>query len=183
MKLFANLLIFLGFIFYGLAGYYIWLRYDSSHLAFTNYQEVVPEKAVKKQQDSIKKSPTQVIIHDVGINLPLIPTSLHDRQWETTDKGASYLTSSPVPGETGNSIIYGHNWPVLFGNLTKTHPGQHVEIVYNDDSRATFVIEYTALVPPTDSSILTASTDKRITLYTCAGWFDDKRFVAVALKK
>lgn len=176
MKFLAYLLIIIGIFCYGLAGYYFWLRQDSSRLAFNTYQA-----PTTVSEEKTKRTPTRVIITDLKINTPLVPAALHNNQWETTDKGASYLTSSPLPGENGNSIIYGHNWPVLFGNLIKAKPGQEVVVEYSDKSRKTFTIAYTATVTPSDASILAKSDDKRITLYTCSGWFDDKRFVAVAI--
>src|SRR3989337_4597527 len=143
MKFLAYLLIITGIFCYGLAGYYFWQRQDSSRLAFKTYQATA---AVSDEKTT--SVPTRVIINDLQINTPLVPASLQNNQWETTDKGASYLTSSPLPGENGNSIIYGHNWPVLFGNLIKAKPGQEVVVEYSDKSRKTFKIAYTATVTP-----------------------------------
>ena len=57
------------------------------------------------------------MIKDLGIDLPVIPAKAKNNHWDTTDNGVSYLLSSPVPGDTGNSIFYAHNWASLFGNF------------------------------------------------------------------
>lgn len=175
MKLLAQLLIFTGFILYALAGYFIWLRNDPSRLAFQKYSAVAPANIEKKSL------PTRIVIKDLHIDLPVLPAKITNNVWQTTANGVSYLTSSPLPGTKGNSIIYGHNWNSLFGNLVNSHPGEKVEIDYADGSKKTFTIAYTSVVTPDTASILAASKDKRITMYTCTGWFDSKRFVAVAV--
>jgi len=103
--------------------------------------------------------------------------------WPTSTSGAEYLTSSPLPGSMGNSIIYAHDWVSLFGPLRSAKVGQKVVVTYPDKTKKTFVIAYTTIVPSNQASILASSTDKRITLYTCTGFLDSQRFVAVAILK
>jgi LPXTG-site transpeptidase (sortase) family protein len=176
MKFLAHLLILIGILCCLCSAYFFWMRTDPHRLAFTNYQ---PAKVAVKQS---KSAPQRIIIKDLAIDLPIIPSKItNNSNWETTDNGASYLTSSPLPGQKGNSIIYAHNWASLFGGLTAAKPGQKIEITYADGSKKKFVVEYTSIVSQNEASILAPSKDKRITLYTCSGWFDTKRFVVVAV--
>lgn len=177
MKLLSYLLIIIGAICFGIVAYYLWLRTDPNRLAFTNYDyaNFIPFQT--------NNPPRKVIIKDLGINLNIIPAEIKDGKWDTTQDGASYLITSPIPGDDGNSILYAHNWASLFGPLLDAKPGEEVEIDYKDGTSKKFVIEYTSVVNPDQSSILAASMDKRITLYTCTGWFDAKRFVVVAIFK
>jgi LPXTG-site transpeptidase (sortase) family protein len=173
----SRFFIFLGLACYIIAGYYIWLRNDPNRLKFNNYahaQNISEEK---------KKFPARITIDDLGVDLPVEPSSVVNNKWETTGNGVSYLLSSPIPGNDGNSIIYGHNWANLFGPLVNIETGTEVVIEYSDKTKKTFVIEYTSVVEPNQSSILAPSNDKRITLYTCTGFLDSKRFVAVAILK
>lgn len=85
-----------------------------------------------------------------------------------------------MPGEPGNSILYGHNWTSLFGNLPKTKPGERVDIGFSDGSMQQFIVEYTSIVSPDEIEIIEQTEDTRITLYTCTGFLDSKRFVVVA---
>jgi LPXTG-site transpeptidase (sortase) family protein len=174
MKIFAHLLILISLLCVFVGSYYLWLRMDPNRLTFQSYPyatEVVTGQLL----------PERVTLPDLRIDAPVFPAEVKGNMWETTNDGASYLLSSPIPGEIGNSIIYAHNWASLFGNLRNAKPGQKVNIEFADRSTKTFLIISTATVTPSDFSILAPSHDRRITLYTCDGWFDTKRFVVVAI--
>ena len=157
------------------------MKNDTNRLKFKNYP--VTATVTKSVSAVVKKSQQRIVINDLGINLALIPAQIKNDKWDTTNMGASYLVSSPLPGETGNSIIYAHNWASLFGNLTRAKPGEEVDITTADGSVKKFIIEYTSVVTPDESNILSQTKDKRITLYTCTGFLDSKRFVVVAILK
>ncbi len=181
MKKFSYLFIIFGILWCLLGGYYLWMKNDTNRLKFKNYPVTA---AVTKSAPAVaKKTQQRIVINDLGINLPLIPAQIRNDTWDTTNLGASYLISSPLPGETGNSIIYAHNWASLFGNLTRAKPGEEVDVTTADGSTKQFIIEYTSVVSPDESNILSQTTDKRITLYTCTGFLDSKRFVVVAILK
>lgn len=146
-------------------------------LAFIDYHSA---KTAESKQSQL---PIHITIADLGISIPVEQATVVENKWPTTDKGASYLTSSPLPGKEGNSVIYAHNWRSLFGNLVQAKVGQEVVIMYPNNTKKTFVIAYTSVVSPNESTILAPSNDKRVTLYTCTGLLDSQRFVAVALLK
>jgi len=150
-------------------------HYNPHRLSFKNAHI---EK--KKQLADHLKTPKKITIQDINVNLPVIPSTIKDGVWETTDKGVSYLVQSPVPGSIGNSILYGHNWTKLLGGLTRLKPGQTFDIEYSDGSVESFTIQTTAYVLPTDVSVLRDSKSPLVTLYTCAGPLDSKRFVVTA---
>lgn len=178
MKLLSTLLIGLGLFLYGIGIYNIYLRENPSTLAFDNYTY-----GQETSTTAIKEMPVRIAINGVGIDAPILPARVIDGKWDVTEKGASYLTSSPIPGEDGNSVIYAHNWKNLFGPLMNVKTGQEVTVEYGDGSKKTFVVQYISEVSPNESTILAPSKDKRITLYTCSGFLDSKRFVAVAILK
>jgi LPXTG-site transpeptidase (sortase) family protein len=174
MKLLSRLLILIGVSCYIAGGYYFWLRNDPNRLAFTNYH------SANAVVSNTKVLPVRITIHSVHIDLPISPAAITHGTWPTTNDGASYLVSSPVPGEKGNSIIYAHDFASLFGNLPSVHKGDVIEIQLANKSIKKFVIQNTSVVSPDNTKVLSSSTDARVTLYTCTGWFDSKRFVAVA---
>lgn len=178
MKLLSRLCISIGVLLYILGGYNIWLISDKDRLSFSRYSYAQVTKEDKRQE-----RPRRITISNLNIDLALIDSKIFDGKWETTDMGASYLASSPIPGETGNSIIYAHNWASLFGNLISILPGDEVKIEYADGTTKAFVVKYTSTVTPDTYSILAPTDDKRITMYTCTGFLDSHRFVAVALLK
>jgi LPXTG-site transpeptidase (sortase) family protein len=175
MKLLAYLLIGFGLISSLLGFYQVWLKNDPNRLSFTNYtynQSIVTDS---------KELPVRVTINSINITLPLIPAKVQNNTFDMTEQGASYLVSSPIPGNTGNSIIYAHNWASLFGNLSRVKKGDVVEIEFADKSMKKFVIESTATVSPNDVNVLKPTNDKKVTLYTCSGFLDSQRFVVVAV--
>jgi len=101
-------------------------------------------------------------------------------EWETTDKGVSFLDTSAIPGQLGNSIMYGHNWNSLLGNLKNVSPGQKIEIIDKNGLVTEFIVEIVQEVDPSNSDILAPTNDKRLTLYTCSGFLDSKRLVVTA---
>lgn len=175
MKLLSHTIIVAGFCMVILGLVLTCHHYNPNRLSFKNAH------IEKKQQlaDHLK-TPKKIIIHSISVDLPIIPATIKDGIWETHDNGVSYLVLSPVPGSYGNSILYGHNWTKLLGGLTQLKPGQTFEIEYSDGSIESFTIQTTAYVLPTDVSVLRDSKTPLVTLYTCAGALDSKRFVVTA---
>lgn len=175
-KLLSTLLIAFGIFCYSLTAYSIYERTNPQRISFA-YEAEKGDKPIQKHRNY----PIQVQIVDLEISLPIIPAEIENGKWDATTQGVSYLTSSPLPGEKGNSILYGHNWANLLGKLPEVKPGQIIEITYVDGSKKQFEIAYTVTVTPDQTHILAPSEDKRITLYTCTGFLDTKRFVAVGI--
>lgn len=156
----ANLFLFLGILLLVFSGYLVWQRNS-------------PIKEIERQNYSTDSSPQELIIEELQIKLPILG--------ETTTEGISHLTTTPLPGEPGNSVLYGHNWPVLLSNLTKAKPGQKLQIKYSDNSEKIFMITTTQVVSPNQIGVIDQTTDTRITLYTCIGFLDRERFVVTAM--
>ena len=173
----GKLLIGLGIIILLFSGYFFWERYTPRNLSFA-------VSNISGQIDSANSNmPSDIIIPAIKLDLPIIPAKLTNGNWEATTKGVSYLSSSPIPGNLGNSILYGHDWPNLLGNITKLKPGQNIKIKYTNGKIKEFTINTTNLVSPNEISILGPSKNSKITLYTCAGFWDSKRFVVTAILK
>ena len=140
-----------------------------------------PQNEIKSP---VKKNlPTRLIIKNLNIDLEIFPAKVTGQNWDTTSLGVSWLDISPVPGEKGNSIIYGHNWTNLLGSLFKAKPGDTIEIAYQNAPNKIFTIEKTAMVSPDNVSVLNQTENVSLTIYTCAGLFDEKRFVVVGKLK
>lgn len=157
------------------SAFLFWERYNPERLSFAVNDYLSQTTGAKATS-----APTEIIIPAIKLDLPIIPAKMEKNKWEATTKGISYLSSSPVPGESGNSILYGHNWPNLLGNIVKLKPGQSIQIKYADGRVKDFIIASTVSVSPNDTGILAPSEKPQITLYTCSGFWDRKRFVIVA---
>lgn len=170
--------ILLGIFCFLLGGYYFWQRTNPQRLSFN----INPTSTFTQTSMSSAK-PIEIIIPDLNIDLPIYPATIEKGKWEATTKGVSYLTSSPAPGDQGNSILYGHNWQNLLGKLTRAKTGQEIQIKFDDNTARIFIITSASVVSPQQVSVLEQTQDRRITLYTCTGFFDQKRFVVAALLK
>ena len=175
MRVFPRVLIYFGIFCLILAAFLYWQRTTPTRLQFDT------ERIESSSVSSTNLEPSAIIIRDLAIELDIYPASIKSGKWEATSKGVSYLSSTPVPGEIGNSVIYGHNWKSILGNLVKAKPGQAIEILYSDGSMKKFEVKFTQVVTPDQTEILNQTDDVRITLYTCTGFLDTKRFVVTAI--
>src|SRR6266702_1708208 len=78
-----------------------WERINPRRLVFNT--NTVQSNNTNKTSEHI--SPSEITIPKEHIHLPILPAILNQGVWETTTQGASYLKTSPIPGEDGNSII------------------------------------------------------------------------------
>ncbi len=176
-KFLSVFFLLLSLIFLILTGYELWQKYDPRTLAFN----VTPTSSSVVQKSTVNPM-TALSISEVGIvNLPVFTENLNKGNWPLRSDGLVHLGSSVEPGKVGNSIIYGHNWTRIFGNLVRVKPGEIVKIAFPDGSTKRFLITSTQIVSPDDSQVLNNSKDVRITLYTCTGFLDSKRFVVSAV--
>lgn len=159
------------------AGVLFWQRNNPNRLVFKNPPSSVKVKGTRQS------APSRLIIREANIDLAIFPAKIRRQKWDLTADGASWLDISSIPGEAGNSIIYGHNWTNILGNLTSVKPGQQVKIIFKDGSEKIFTVESTATVSPDNVTVLNQTKDRRITIYTCTGLFDNKRFIVVAIVK
>ncbi len=177
--MFSKILIFAGLLLIGISLYLYQMRLTPVRLKIKSYKNV-QNASMKESLPASKAEPLLLEIPELKIKLPIVPAKINDGKWETTSEGVSYLATSPIPGETGNSILYGHNWEKLLGRLIDIKPNAKIIITYTDGTTTTFIVEYTGTVKPDQIGILNQTTDKRITVYTCTGFLDSMRFIVVA---
>lgn len=175
LNFWANILLLIGLISLIILAYLIYQRYNPQNLSFN-----IPAVNASSKFPAASIQPIGIQISSINLSLPVKPSEITNKKWTSSADSISYLKSSVIPGEKGNSILYGHNWPNLLGHLNKTKVGDKVNIIYSDNSVRNFEIEYLTIVSPSETSILNNSDDNRITLYTCTGFLDTKRLVAVA---
>ena len=177
MRIFIGKLSILLSIALFLWGGFLSIRRFNPHLL----ARVNAQKAIPVRPSTVDAMPVAIEIPSINVNLPIIGANITNGIWETTDVGISYILRSPRPGNIGNSILYGHNWPVLLGNLNKVKPGDIITIRFDKSASKTFTVHFITTVEPDDIHILKQTTDSRITLYTCIGLFDSKRLVITAI--
>lgn len=143
---------------------------------FFVYQRYVPQKFVfaSDHNENIASAtafPEELIIKNLNIDLPVIPAENVNGVWETTGKGVSF----------SNGVFYGHNWPNLLGKITNIKPNQKIQVKYNNQKVSDFTVTSTSVVSANNTDILeNNSNGSLITIYTCTGFLDSKRFVVLA---
>ena len=108
-KLISTFVLLSGLVLLSVGGYLFYLRYSVHPLTFDSK----PTSSIS----SGKEAPINIQIPSIKVNLPIVPAIAKGNNWESTNIGISYLTSSPLPGDIGNSVMYGHNWTSLLSNL------------------------------------------------------------------
>jgi LPXTG-site transpeptidase (sortase) family protein len=149
-----------------------WERVNPNRIKFDN----IPQE-VLDTDNSTSLVPTEIIIDTINVHLPVIAVT----NWKVSNNGVSYLASTPIPGSTGNSVLYGHNWKSLLGNLPNIKRGEYITIKYVNGITKEFIVTDLQIVDPNRTEVLENTTDTRLTLYTCTGFLDRKRFVVTAV--
>ena len=100
----------------------------------------------------------------------------------TNSWNAGWFKYGPVPGAPGDAVIEGHagypGQPMLFGRLATLKPGDKIIVVLADGSRRLFLVVSMRSVPAGSAppGLADPYGPPRLTLVTCAGHFDKKRF-------
>lgn len=174
----AKLFLFLGSLSPVFFFFLLWQRSSPRNLSF-KIDNLPPKSHLEKAV-----SPPKIIeIKSLNLRLPLLPAKIKDGKWETTTLGVSYLIDAPLPGETGNSILYGHNYPNLLRKLNQVKIKDTIYIIYANGQKKAFIVKLITTVTPLQIQVLKNTKDKRITLYTCTGFLDSKRLVVVAISR
>lgn len=123
----------------------------------------------------------------VRIQLPsgklvkLVRTELSDGIWYVDDAYGNYLSESAALGGPGNVVVYGHNFPHIFGSLDEVKIGELVRVTDQNEVEHRYQIEHITEVDPSDTSWIQPTTESTLTLYTCSGFLDSKRLIVRAI--
>src|SRR3972149_6306321 len=82
---------------------------------------IVSQETEKKLE--VKVSPVKIYIPKLEKTLDITDGYIVDGRWTVSESGVSHLTKSALPGEIGNSVIYGHNKAEILGKLWKVEKG------------------------------------------------------------
>ena len=154
------------------------LRYNPSRLSFVGY---APPKQTAQTRRTTQSSPNRLIIESASIDIPIMQTQTLD-SLDVSINSAVHMQQSPTPGAYGNSIVFGHNWNSILGNLTSVRPGDTITVHLDNGSREHFEVQAIDEVANDAVEVLGPTADKRLTIYTCSGLFDQNRFVVSSVK-
>lgn len=169
----------------------------------TTLQEFLDKKWEQHTIDFNTLPPgNRLIIPDLNINAPLIDTEASgviDFSKENFDeeltKGVVKYPTTPVPGNKGNTLIFGHTssewwkkneYGVIFRNIPKLKAGQKFYVIWNGKKTAYEMVERKVVRPKEVENYYHEFSDKEESYLTLMGcypiWTADKRMMIVAKK-
>lgn len=154
-----------------------YILYQKRTLSFNNFQQ----QAKPESDNQVGPKPTIIEIPSLNISLPITESYISkDGIWEVSETGASYLNVSGVPGSNTNIVIYGHNKKRLFGPLPRIKANDNIIIQTEDGTKHEYKVQETKIITPDQVSEVLPTQDEVLTIYTCTGFLDSKRFVVKA---
>lgn len=103
-------------------------------------------------------------------------------KWILDDNYAFYLPTSGKLGQGGNTILYAHTRDRLFGSLKKTSVGDIIILGDANGKIYSYKVYSIESIKPYQVEKIETNLKDTVTLFTCDGWFDEKRLVVKAGK-
>lgn len=148
---------------------------------------IVNPNLFKIQQKNLEPStqpelswPTKIVISKINLAVPVAPGGIINGDWILSYDWAQYLPTSGKPGEGFNTIIYAHRLPNLFANLNELSPGDRIEVIDGGGHTFFYKVYATESIDPKETIKLFSPVPNNLTLFTCDGWWDQKRLVVKA---
>lgn len=124
--------------------------------------------------------PVRILIPKADIDIKVIDAKIVDGYWELSDNTASYGLGSEHPGIKGNTVIFAHARQGLFYNLKDVQLGDIV-YVFTKDKWYRYKVSKITAVYPNQTEVIQPTKKETLTLYTCTGFYDEKRLIVTAL--
>lgn len=121
-----------------------------------------------------------VVIPRLNIDLSVTPSEIKNGYWEVSETSASHGEGSANPGEDGNVVVFAHAREGFFLGLRGVKEDDTVYILTKSRWYKYKVSEISD-VYPTDITTIAPSTSEVLTLFTCSGFFDEKRLIVKAI--
>jgi len=169
-KYYRYLFLIIGIIFIGFS-----LLYKNYRSRVLSFQGTITETVIQTNPKAVR-----IIIPDVNMDLPVEEGAIQNGVWSISENGATHLNISENPGGKGNVVIYGHNKNNLFGPIRWLNDGALIKLVNEDGEEFDYKVSVKVEVKPTELSYVMPKGEEILTLYTCSGFADSKRFILTA---
>lgn len=124
--------------------------------------------------------PVYIKSYPLGVEIKIKESSVQNGVWQVFPDAVSHLDSSARIGESGNMILYGHNKDDVLGPIRHARIGGKIELKGSDGKTYGYEVVKTDTVDPNNLEYILPKSEEVLTLYTCTGFLDSKRFVVVA---
>lgn len=124
----------------------------------------------------------RVIIPVMMLDQPIVEDS-QANVYKALDKGVWRWPGGSTPDRGGNTVLVGHRFTYtkpkgVFYFLDKVHAGDNIGMIWNGHTYL-YQVTSTEVVPPTQTSILNATEDSELTIYTCTPLWSPKNRLVV----
>jgi LPXTG-site transpeptidase (sortase) family protein len=173
----------LGLIYLGLGVlffliYFSWRFHKERILSFTSTEAVSAVSFGNRGE-----IPVWIKSYPLGVDVKIQESRIENGVWQVFPDSASHLESSARIGEDGNIIIYGHNKNNILGPIRWAKEGTLIELFDQKGNKYLYEVFKTDTVSPDNLSYILPTKEEILTVYTCTGFLDSKRFIAVAKRK
>lgn len=141
-------------------------------------EPIVADKAFKKEVKS--SNIKRIVIPRLNIDLAVAPSKIKNGYWEVSETSASHGEGSANPGEDGNVVVFAHAREGLFLGLRDV---KKVDTVYILTKERWYKYKVSEIVNvyPNDIKTVAPTDSEVLTLFTCSGFFDEKRLIVKAI--
>ena len=172
----SNIQTFLGIVFIVLGFVFLYKLPISSQ----EVQSKEPIHASKEFKDDGKElKVARILLPKSEIDLEVKPSKIVGGYWEVSETGASQGEGTANPGTGGNVVIFAHAREGMFKNLEKTKTGEII-YVFTKTGWYRYKVSEIQKVYPKDIATVAPTKDEVLTLFTCSGFFDEKRLIVKA---
>lgn len=137
-------------------------------------------RPAQAQEVKVKNIPVKISIPKSKISLDIDIASIRDGVWDVSQTRATYLDISAGLGQGGNTVVYGHNKNAIFGPIRWLEKGDEIVMYDQNGNEYKYVISETITTNPDAIEYVEPKDKETLTIYTCTGLFDSKRFIIVA---
>jgi sortase A len=154
-------------IYWGLTVYERTQYQTQAQLALDNAVQNAVQAGDQKSGD--QKPPSQATQDWLGrLQIPRFDLSVMVREGddnEALELGVGHIPGTALPGGPGNAALAGHR-DTFFRALRGVQPGDEIRWTSIQES-ATYLVESTRIVEPSETDVLGPSKEPRLTLVTC----------------
>lgn len=179
-KLLGFILICVGVSSVTVSTAHTFLRLKSLRLDRATVQQYLESEGEMRGEDAASAYPAHIFIKWF-VDTDIEPTLYHDGNWTISPTKASFLATSGSVGEGKNIVIYGHNTRSILGNIRALRGGEEVVLTTAAGDTKKYTVTSMREVVPTETSLVLPTDSEVLTLYTCSGVFDSKRFIVRAV--
>lgn len=126
-----------------------------------------PEQAVRIQ------------IPAINVDAPIVQGD----GWEQLKKGVGQHIGTADPGDDGNMVLSAHNdiFGEIFRDLDQLKPGDQI-IIHTNQRSYTYIISGYKIVEPTQTEVMEATSQPKVTLISCYPYLVDNERIVVSAR-